>query len=45
MASVEHPDFVAERAVLGLVRGENEIILAGHWPGWASWRSGTPRCC
>jgi short-subunit dehydrogenase len=26
---VEHPDFVAERAVLGLVRGENEIILGG----------------
>lgn len=26
---VEHPDFVAERAVLGLVRGEHEIILGG----------------
>ncbi|MGQ9849185.1 MAG: SDR family NAD(P)-dependent oxidoreductase [Aggregatilineaceae bacterium] len=26
---VEHPDFVAERAVLGLVRGEQEIILGG----------------
>ena len=26
---VEHPDFVAERAVLGLVRGENEIVLGG----------------
>ncbi len=26
---VEHPDFVAERAVLGLVRGEHEIVLGG----------------
>ncbi len=26
---VEHPDYVAERAVLGLVRGEKEIILGG----------------
>jgi len=26
---VEHPDEVAERAVLGLVHGENEVILGG----------------
>jgi hypothetical protein len=26
---VDYPDAVAERAVLGLVRGENEIILGG----------------
>lgn len=26
---IDHPDTVAERAVLGLVRGENEVILGG----------------
>ncbi|HVO70292.1 MAG TPA: SDR family NAD(P)-dependent oxidoreductase, partial [Aggregatilineaceae bacterium] len=26
---VEHPDAVAERAVLGLVHGENEVVLGG----------------
>jgi short-subunit dehydrogenase len=26
---VEHPDVVAERAILGLVHGENEVILGG----------------
>jgi short-subunit dehydrogenase len=27
--SIDHPDTVAERAVLGLVHGENEVILGG----------------
>ena len=26
---VDHPDAVAERAIIGLVRGENEVILGG----------------
>jgi len=26
---VEHPDAVAERAIVGLIRGENEVVLGG----------------
>jgi len=26
---VDHPDVVAERAIIGLVRGENEVVLGG----------------
>lgn len=29
---IEHPDYVAERAIQGLVRGENEVIMGGLLP-------------
>ena len=34
---VEHPDVVAERAVLGLVRGQNEVILGGTFARMVVW--------
>jgi dehydrogenase/reductase SDR family protein 7B len=34
---VEHPDVVAERAVLGLVRGQNEVVLGGTFSRILVW--------
>lgn len=34
---IDHPDDVAERAVLALVRGQNELILGGALPKWGVW--------